>query len=117
VKDLELLKGRFLSCEFLKEEEYLRHYFPLHEQQQFVIYYHLFPYQTNGGVHRFVMNFTDHTGVPCSVKWVYKMLKRLRTIEGVMAKAVADKDVVLIDLLKSGHYPIFKKNRPNAASS
>lgn len=104
MSDLELLKARFLTCEFNKEDEYLQHYFTDMHRQQLIIYYKIFPYQGNGGIQKFHRNFTDHTGVHCCVRWIYKTLRKFKKIEDALNHATKTMDFETIASIKSGQW-------------
>lgn len=104
MSDLELLKARFLTCDFVKEDEYLRHYFPDIHRQQLIIYYKLFPYQGHGGIQKFHRNLTDHTGLHCCVRWIYKTLGKLKRIEQALNEAIKKTDLETITAIKSGQW-------------
>lgn len=104
MSDLELLKARFITCEFNKEDEYLQHYFADRPRQQLIIYYKIFPYQGKGGIQQFHRNFTDHTGVHCCVRWIYKTLRKMKTIEETLQAAQTHTDLETITAIKSGQW-------------
>ncbi len=108
MRDLELLKARFITCEFSKEDEYLKHYFPDTPRQKLVIYYKLFPYH-GVGMTKFHKNFTDHTGVHCCLRWIYKTLRAMKIIEKTLSTATAQTDLAMITLIKSGQFAKKKK--------
>ena len=101
MKDLELLSARFLTGTLPHNKEYLSKYFDKH-QQHLVVYYFSFPYDGHAANYR--KNFIDHSGIYCSERWVFKILAKLKKIEGRLAEAEAALDHVTVALIKSGGF-------------
>jgi hypothetical protein len=100
--DLELLSAKFLSCELPPHKTYLHKYFNGDIQERYVVYFLTFPY--DGNFKRYYQNVIDHTGIYCSERWVYRLLKKIRKVEARMEKAVNDKDHETVALIKSGKW-------------
>jgi hypothetical protein len=102
--DLVFLAGDFLYGDLPQEKEYLQYYFKGMAEKAFVSYYFLFPklYKRGKDFVSFYVNFSDHTGICCSDRWVSKLLVRLLKIEEALAKAEKEFDIVLIGNIKSG---------------
>ncbi len=101
MKDLELLSAPFLDGILPHNKEYLSKYFDKH-QQHLVVYYFSFPYDGHCSAYR--KNFIDHSGIYCSERWVYKILARIKKIEGRLAEAEAALDYETVAMIKSGGF-------------
>lgn len=102
--DLIFLAGDFLYGDLPPEKDYLRYYFKGAAERAFISYYFLFPslYQRGKDFLPFYVNFSDHTGICCSDRWIRKLLVRLLKIEETLAKAEKDFDITLVGNIKSG---------------
>jgi len=102
MRDLELLSAHFLTCQLPQHKTYLRKYFTGPIQERLVVYFLVFPY--DGRFRRYYNNIIDHTGLYCSERWIYNLLKRFSTLEQRMTRAEIEKDHVTVALIKSGKW-------------
>jgi len=103
--DLQLLAARFLRGELPKASEYLQHYFTDDNQIAFAVWHLLFRELHEGGeFKRLHRCFVDHTGLPMSERWLYKMIDRIRSVEHALLDAERANDPKAVALVRSGKW-------------
>lgn len=103
MKDLQLIAGKFLKYfDFPKEKEYLLKYFEKEIQKKFLAYYLTVGGYENGELLNFYNNFTDHTGIYCSDRYILTLLGRIKQLEKATEKVQKDQDIESIFKIKMG---------------
>jgi len=103
--ELEFVAGNFIYGDLPPEKDYLKHYFKGRAERVFASYYANFSrLYTDGQFKTFYTNFTDHTGVCCSTRWIRKLLARIKKIETALSEADKNFNLSLVGEIKSGKY-------------
>lgn len=103
--DLKLISGEFLYDELPPDKEYLRKYFSGEIQNRFLVYYINFKDLTKTHcVRHFCHFFVDHTGVFSPEQWIYRLVKKVIHLEGVVAEAECNLDLEMLSEVKLGMY-------------
>ncbi len=102
--DLDFIAGNFLHGDLPIGKEYLQHYFKGEAERSFLSYYYLFSslYKEGEDFQCFYLNFSDHTGISCTSRWVRKLLTRLKNIENTLTRAESSFDLAHVGQIKSG---------------
>lgn len=101
-RDLLFLSGCFFDFEVPKDCRYLLHYFATDIRLAFLRYYMVF---------RETRNFTDHTGVACSRRFVKRMRReyeRLTTAYGSAKASLSEDGLHTLQLLERGKLALTK---------
>lgn len=94
-RDLAFLSRRFESVELPREKAYLYKYFKTKVQEAFLKYVHVFGEYSN---------FTDHTGLHITPRWLKKLHDRLVMLETLHRQAKKDIDLETLALIETGKY-------------
>jgi len=103
---LALISGEYLKdIQLPKEKQYLLKYFKDDLQRKFISYYEVFrEMHKEGEFETFYQRFTDHTGVYCTKRWLYKMIKRYSLLEQAFIEARKNGDLAVVSQIQSGKF-------------
>lgn len=105
----QLIAGKFLDeVELdLGDMQFFVFYFSEEAQRKFLCYYVIFGEMYKpGDIKSFFENFMDHTGIYCSLRWLYKMYFRYTSLKELYEKAREEADLSLLATIKSGKYAV-----------
>jgi len=96
-RDLSFLARKWETVELPKEKRYLLRYFDTPIQTAFLKYVHIFDDYSN---------FVDHTGLPCSSRWLVILYNRLQILQTLHREARANMDMTALAHIESGKYKL-----------
>ena len=91
--ELELVSGEFLDGNLPKDKLYLTKYFTTKVQRVFVKYFVIF------GTYD---HFAEHTGYPCTLRWLKQLAFRFHQLEAAMKTAKDHGDFEMAARIESG---------------
>lgn len=94
-RDRNLVSGNFLEDNIPHDKLWMCKYFKSEIQKRFLIYFLVF---------RIQYQFSRHTGIPCSLRYVKKMKKKFKILEKVHAKAKQEFDLDTLSQIEMGNY-------------
>jgi hypothetical protein len=97
MKDLDFISCKFVDFEISAEKKFLFKYFRTNIEQSFVKYYFCF------GEY---VNFTDHVGLYCQLRWLKMLKKRIDKILQIRDKAKKEMDFDTVFMVESGKYKV-----------
>ena len=110
--DLQLISGEFLYDDSVpKEKRWLFKYFKTTGQKRFLAYHLQFSELKQRGPYVFYRNFTDHTGVYCTIRVIQKWIKKLLILETLVAKAIERMDLITLEMIKSGRFKLLRNGK------
>ncbi len=95
--DLALLSRQFENVELPRDKAYLYKYFKTDVQLAFLKYYHVFGEYTN---------FSDHTGIHCTLPWLKKLYERVVKLEELHRQTKRDFDLETLARIEKGKYKL-----------
>lgn len=95
--DLIFLARQWETVELPKDKKYLLKYFDTPLQMTFLKYVYVFENYSN---------FVDHTGFPCTTRWLAVLYNRLQTLQSLHRAARANMDMTALAKIESGKYKL-----------
>lgn len=103
MRDLDFISGRFFDCEIPKGKRYLLKYFKTDLKLAFLRYYFVF-----GNT----KNFTDHTGLYCKRRLLFRMEARLKAIVEAYDQAkssLTEEGMATVQRIETGKFRLTRK--------
>lgn len=96
-RDLAFISRRFDTVELPREKAYLYKYFKTKVQEAFLKYVYVFGEYSN---------FSDHTGISCTPRWLKKLHDRLVKLETLHREAKQGFDLETLAKIETGKYKL-----------
>jgi hypothetical protein len=96
-RDMKFISD-FMNAPFPQENFWMTKYFRGRTSAEFVRYFSIF---------RSSSHFSEHTGLPCSKRWLKRIKSRFLKLESVRDKARRDLDFELLSEIEMGRFKLY----------
>lgn len=96
--DLDFISRRYETIELPGDKQYLLKYFDTEVQAAYVKYVYVFGSDEN---------FSDHTGIPCTRKWLAHLSARLKSLESTYRAAkssLTEENLEIVARIEKGRW-------------